>query len=417
MTTAKGALGQVLIVEEATYKTTPASPAMFKIPVLSEDITTNQNQLPNDELRANRSPAAPILGNKDIRGTIRPTFHLDSIGHWFNLGLGAPTTIAATTIAAAVATGTPGLDDLSSNNGTNYSGTDLARYEFEIDATGTPDTFKWRKVTISSLGVETNGSYTSGVAITGAAQSIADGLEVTFGATTGHSLADAWTVMVYGQHHHTFKVASSLNTFQVERGLTDTADYFLLKGCMVDSISLNLTPEGIVSMDVSVLGSSWTFGTSTVANSTTSYTSDVESMFEVAGILEGGSAITNVEELSFTWSNNPEGIYTVGGSGEFGVLEPSNGSCSGTLTTLFQDQTLLTKATGNTESSLVTAIENTAGTEWCRFAMDEIKYQPSAPTLPNAQALRNQLPFQSYYADDSDASALTVTLFGGSASY
>jgi len=138
-------------------------------------------------------------------------------------------------------------------------------------------------------------------------------------------------------------------------------------------------------------------------------------MFEVSGILEGGSSYTNVSELSWTWNNNPEGIYTVGGAGEFGILEPSNGSCSGTLTTLFQDQTLITKATGNTESSLVTAIAS--GNEWIRFEFNELKYQPMAPTLPNAQVLRNQLPWMAYYGNDSNASAFRVILFGGSASY
>jgi len=414
-TTAKGALGQVLVVEEGTYKTTPASPAMFKIPVLSEDVTTNQNQLPNDELRANRSPAGPILGNKDIRGTLRATCHFDAWGHWFNFGLGAPTTTASGTVGGETYAGSGGLDDLTS--GGTYSGTALVRVEVEIDSTGTTDTFQWRLVTIDSLGQETNGSWTTSVSCDTSAITLQDGITVVFGAITGHdgTTPDAWSFYCYGQTHHVFTVGSSLNTFQLERGLTDTADYFLLKGCMVESLSLTMTPEGIVALDVGVLGSSWTFGTSTVANSTTTYTSDVQSMFEVSGILEGGSSYTNVSELSWTWNNNPEGIYTVGGAGEFGILEPSNGSCSGTLTTLFQDQTLITKATGNTESSLVTAIAS--GNEWIRFEFNELKYQPMAPTLPNAQVLRNQLPWMAYYGNDSNASAFRVILFGGSASY
>jgi hypothetical protein len=74
-----------------------------------------------------------------------------------------------------------GLNDATS--GGTYSGTGPTTFDVEIDATGTPDTFKWRKGAAA---------YTTGVAITGAAQTLSDGVTVTFAATTGHTLADKW---------------------------------------------------------------------------------------------------------------------------------------------------------------------------------------------------------------------------------
>jgi len=62
--------------------------------------------------------------------------------------------------------------------------------EIEIDAEGTPDTFKWRsKVFGGSFG-----GYTTGVAITGSAQTIVNGVTVTFTATTGHTATNKWNV-------------------------------------------------------------------------------------------------------------------------------------------------------------------------------------------------------------------------------
>lgn len=91
----------------------------------------------------------------------------------------------AYTVGAVSFTGT-GLNDGTS--GGTYSGTgNSATYEVEIDATGTPDTFKWKKG---------SGSYTTGVAITGAAQTLSDGVTITFAATTGHTLGDKWTITV-----------------------------------------------------------------------------------------------------------------------------------------------------------------------------------------------------------------------------
>lgn len=62
-------------------------------------------------------------------------------------------------------------------------------WEVEITANGTPDVFRWRK---------NGGSWTTGVNITGSAQTLSSGVTVTFGATTGHTIADKWTYTVSG---------------------------------------------------------------------------------------------------------------------------------------------------------------------------------------------------------------------------
>ncbi len=88
-------------------------------------------------------------------------------------------------VSAVVFSGS-GLDDATSSG--TYTGTTImSTYEIEIDGTGTPDTFKWRKDA---------GSYTSTVNITGSAQSLDEGVSITFLATTGHTLADLWTITV-----------------------------------------------------------------------------------------------------------------------------------------------------------------------------------------------------------------------------
>lgn len=77
----------------------------------------------------------------------------------------------------------PGLDDAAPSGTCTQAGG--AVFEVEIDTTGTPDKFRWRK---------DGGAWTSGVSITGAAQLLSDGISVTFGATTGHSYAAKWTI-------------------------------------------------------------------------------------------------------------------------------------------------------------------------------------------------------------------------------
>ncbi len=88
---------------------------------------------------------------------------------------------SSTAVLPASFTGS-GLCDLSA--GGSYTGTAAATFDVVIDGTGSPDTFKWRK---------DGGSFTSGVTITGAAQTLSDGVTVTFGALTGHTLSDSWS--------------------------------------------------------------------------------------------------------------------------------------------------------------------------------------------------------------------------------
>ena len=75
-----------------------------------------------------------------------------------------------------------GLNDLTPAG--TYTGTSNSiKYTIEIDANGTPDTFKWLKDDVEQA---------TGVAITGAAQTLDNGVTITFNATTGHTLTDNW---------------------------------------------------------------------------------------------------------------------------------------------------------------------------------------------------------------------------------
>jgi hypothetical protein len=90
---------------------------------------------------------------------------------------------ASTLVGSATQTGS-GLDDMTSQGTFVGLNTDLD-YRVKIDATGTPDTFTWS---------DDDGSTweATGVSITASAQALNNGVTVTFGATTGHTLNDYW---------------------------------------------------------------------------------------------------------------------------------------------------------------------------------------------------------------------------------
>lgn len=80
-----------------------------------------------------------------------------------------------------------GLNDVTL--GTGFSGAASRYYEVQIDSElgGTlgVDTFQWRA---------NGGAWTTGVDISGAAQTLDNGQQITFAATTGHTDEDQWTI-------------------------------------------------------------------------------------------------------------------------------------------------------------------------------------------------------------------------------
>lgn len=87
--------------------------------------------------------------------------------------------------------GSSGLDDAGSSGLYTLSGN--AVFQIRIDGIGSPNTFEWRK--------GTSGSYTTGIAMTGSAQLLQDGISITWAATTGHTNNDEWEMNVGHEIH------------------------------------------------------------------------------------------------------------------------------------------------------------------------------------------------------------------------
>lgn len=75
--------------------------------------------------------------------------------------------------------------------GGDYTGTTDAEYHIKITSTGTPDKFEWQKGT---------GAWSAeiDIVVTGE-QTIAEGVTVWFNMSTGYTVGDAWTIMVYAK--------------------------------------------------------------------------------------------------------------------------------------------------------------------------------------------------------------------------
>jgi hypothetical protein len=114
-------------------------------------------------------------------------FFIDSLNNRVGVGTADPTSQlhiqGSSSVTIVLETAALGLDDLTPGGTFNHQ-SDIS-YRVKIDGLGTPDTFTW----------SADGGTTwtaTGVAVTGAAQTLNYGTTVTFGATTGHTLNNYW---------------------------------------------------------------------------------------------------------------------------------------------------------------------------------------------------------------------------------
>jgi hypothetical protein len=99
MAQAKGSDVQLMLIEEATWGTTPATPAGYVIPVSS--IGGNwytRSLLDNPVLRANRNPSAPVRGNTAVSGSFGFPLSLSAWGWIQKHCIGTPATSGTGTL-------------------------------------------------------------------------------------------------------------------------------------------------------------------------------------------------------------------------------------------------------------------------------------------------------------------------------
>ena len=114
---------------------------------------------------------------------------------------------------------TPGTALNDAVFGGQFTEASTPTYTVEIDGQGTPDTFKWSKDSFATTEAAT-------VAITGSAQTLDNGVTITFGATTGHGLGDQWDMTIVNQTSQAHEMAQ-LSAFHSGTG-NDHASRFVI---------------------------------------------------------------------------------------------------------------------------------------------------------------------------------------------
>ncbi|MBP8980851.1 MAG: hypothetical protein KBG09_06365 [Syntrophobacterales bacterium] len=217
---------------------------------------------------------------------------------------------------------------------------------------------------------------------------------------------------------HTYKIGALPVGMCIEKQFTDLASdkYFLYNGCRVNSFKLAAKPEGMIDCSVSILGAKETIGSSTFDATATDNGHTPFDGFE-GSVKRGGSSLGTVTEIDFTLENNLDGnTYVLDGTGQRYSLPEGRAKVTGNLKILFEDDTLYALALAHTETTLEIHCTKGAGTgasagnEKMSFYFDEVIFKPQSPVIQGPTGLLVELPFEAYYNDDADASALRMVL-------
>lgn len=217
---------------------------------------------------------------------------------------------------------------------------------------------------------------------------------------------------------HEFKIADTMPSFSLESAFTDltAARYNQFVGCKVGGFEITVGGDGELTATLNIVGANDSLETSSFDASPTAVSLTRLENFQAA-ITEGGSALANATELSINidFGLDPDN-HVIGGAGILGSLPEGIVKPSGTITTLFEDTTLLDKALASTETSLVLTVTGAAGSVF-EIEIQELNYARSSVVYEGDQGLKVELPFVPYYDDGGEASAVVMRVTNSVASY
>lgn len=218
-----------------------------------------------------------------------------------------------------------------------------------------------------------------------------------------------------GPYAHAFKITDTQPSGVMEIGFTDISEYLKYNGVKVQSINITIGGDGELVATFNLVGAGYTAPSATPYDATPTAVDLARLHNFDAALTEGGSAFAGATNLDITVEFGLDtSQYTIGGLGKLGEIPEGIVTVSGSLTALFEDESLLTKAINSTESALVCTFTGSSSSILA-INIPELQYGVKMPGVEGPQGIVQTLDFQGYYDDASEASSIVMTLTNGEA--
>lgn len=209
-----------------------------------------------------------------------------------------------------------------------------------------------------------------------------------------------------GPYTHVIKRDALLPGLSVEKGFTDINQFFVYRGCRINTLDFAVANSGLITGSMAIEGLSAADPSGTELGVPTSTTHDPfvhhEAVFE-----EGGTG-TALRGLTAQVTNNLQTDNWNVGNQDRVSLPEGVGETTGTATYLFEDLTHYNKWKNETESTL--KITFTAAGGSIEFFWPKVKYTgEAAPKIDTEQGILIPMNFRGLW-DDTEQTDLRITI-------
>lgn len=207
-------------------------------------------------------------------------------------------------------------------------------------------------------------------------------------------LGGTWATDTPGVGTDQLKVGTTRRSFTIERLFDDITQYHRFTGCNLNTLSLSVAPNAMVTGTFGFVGKGMSTDTAIVAGATYPAATTTSPFDSFTGTInEGGSAIAVITSVDINVDNGMNPLFVVG-SAE--TLEPSIGrsNVTGSVSAFFENSTLLDKFINETESSIDFTLTDTAGNAYF-FDLPRIKYSTGQPDVADEGPVTITFDFQS----------------------
>lgn len=201
-------------------------------------------------------------------------------------------------------------------------------------------------------------------------------------------------------------------SFTFERVFNDIQQYERFSGCMVNTLSLSVATNAMVTGTVGLVGKNADFSATPLAvDPVPSQTASPFDGFSGA-ILEGGTTIAVVSSVEISIDNGMSPAFVIG-SDSAAAMTPGRINITGTLSAYFYSLDLLNKFLNEDDSSLVLTLGDSVRKTYV-LTFPRIKYSGGDNPSDGEGAIMLSMPFQAIY-DPCTGTSMRIDAIAGPA--
>lgn len=188
---------------------------------------------------------------------------------------------------------------------------------------------------------------------------------------------------------------TKMTSFLIQRVFNDIGQYEYFTGCEVNSLSLNIETNAMVTGTINFVGKDIGFTTASLdPDPNPSFTDSPFDGFK-GQLIEGGAPIAVVTSLELSIENSIEAAFVIG-SDSAGALTAGRINITGTISAYFANMDLLKKFVDEEETSIVFMLGDGARKSY-RFTLPRVKYSGGDNPVDGEGPVTLSMPFQALY--------------------